>query len=118
VNVVVGNLTSTSYADIVVGTQSSGEQIAVYSGAALSPTSPPTHVFTQNAWSTTDNSGVKVSLVSDAVGNGFDDLIVTNGTGSKTARYLNSEMTANGWPTSDAEFFTAIPGVPTGVYVG
>jgi hypothetical protein len=75
-------------------------------------------VFTQNAWSTTDNSGVKVSLVSDAVGNGFDDLIVTNGTGSKTARYLNSEMTANGWPTSDAEFFTAIPGVPTGVYVG
>ena len=118
VSVAVGDLTSTSYADIVVGTQSSGEQLAVYSGAALSPTSPPTPLFTQNSWATTDNSGVKVALVPDAAGNGFDDLIVSNGTGSKTARYLNSDLTAEGWPTSDAEFFIAIPGVTTGVYVG
>ncbi len=118
VDVAVGDLTSTSYADIVVGTQCSGEQIKVYSGEALSPTSPPTPLFTQNVWATTDNSGVKVALVPDAAGDGFDDLIVTNGTGSKTARYLDAELKANGWPTSDAEFFIAIPGVTSGVYVG
>ena len=111
VSVAVGYITSTSYADIVVGTQSSGEKIQLYSGAALSPTSPPTPLFTQNAWAKTDNSGVKVALVPDASGNGLHDPPVTNGTGSKTARYLNSDLTAEGWPTTDAEFFTAIPGV-------
>ena len=118
VDVAVGNLTSTSYADLVVGTQSSGEQIKVYSGEGLSLSSPPTPLFTQNAWATKDNSGVKLALVPDTAGNGLDDLIETNGTGSKTARYLNADLTADGWPTSDAEFFRAIPGVTTGVYVG
>ena len=118
VSVAVGALNSTSFGDIVVGTQGSGEQIKVYSGQSLSTASPPTLLFAQNAWATTDNSGVKVALVPDAAGNGYDDLIVTNGTGSKTARYLDSVLTAEGWPTSDAEFFTPIPGVTSGVYVG
>ena len=82
ISVAVGNLTSTSYADIVVGSQSYGNYFRVYAGNALSTTSPPAPVITQTPWSTKDNTGVGVALVGDASNNGYDDLIVTNGTGT------------------------------------
>jgi hypothetical protein len=118
VSVAVGNLTSGGYADIVVGSQSYSDLFKVYSGASLSVSSPPAPLFTQTAWATVDTTGIKVALVSNAAGNGLDDLIVTNGTGSKTARYLDSQFTTSGWPTTDAEFFTAIPGINSPIFVG
>jgi hypothetical protein len=117
-SVAVGNLSPGGDADIVVSTESSGQQFAVYSGAKIAGNTPPYLLFTQNAWATVDNSGVKVALVSDASDNGYDDLIVTDGTGAHTARYLDSEMTSSGWPTSEAEAFSAIPGVSSPVFVG
>lgn len=116
-SITVGNLTSGG-ADIVIGSQSSGQQIKVYSGASLSPNTPSNPLFTQNAWSTVDASGINVALVPDGAGDGLDDLIVTDGTGSRTARYLGSEFTTSGWPTTDAEFFTAIPGITSPLFVG
>jgi len=118
VSVAVGNLTSNGYADIVVGSQSYSDLFKVYSGASLSVTSQPAPLFTQTAWATVDNTGIKVALVPDAAEYGLDDLIVTNGTGSKTARYLDSQFTTSGWPTTDAEFFTAIPGINSPIFVG
>ena len=117
-SVAVGDLTPGGKADIVVGTQSSTDVIAVYSGASLSTTSQPSPLFKQNAWTNWENTGVSVALVADASGDGLDDLIVTDGTGSKTARYLDSQFAQLGWPTTDAEYFAAIPGVNTPVYVG
>ncbi len=119
-SVAVGDLTPGGKADIVVGTQSSTDVIAVYSGASLS-TSTSTQSRrnpNKNAWTNWENTGVSVALVADASGDGLDDLIVTDGTGSKTARYLDSQFAQLGWPTTDAEYFAAIPGVNTPVYVG
>ena len=118
ISVAVGDLTSTGNADIVVGTQHSGDAFAVYAGNTLSSASPPTPLFAQNAWNITDNSGIKVALVADAEDDGLDDLVVTNGDSGKTARYLNSDLTPTGWLTSDADYFTPIAGVKTPIYVG
>jgi hypothetical protein len=118
VSVAVGELTTGGYADIVVGTQNSGEQFKVYSGAAVASGSPSSLLFAQSAWSTADNSGIKVALVSDNAGDGLDDLIVTDGSGKKTARYPAADFTTSGWPTTDAEFFTALAGVSTPIVVG
>jgi hypothetical protein len=117
VSVAVGNLTAGA-ADIVVGSQSSNETLKVYRGATLSAASPPTPIFTQNAWAASDTSGVKVALVPNSSANGMDDLVVTDGTGSRTARYLASQLTARGWPTADAEYFIPIPTVNSPIFVG
>jgi hypothetical protein len=117
-SVAVGDLTQNGYADIVVGSQSSAYGFKVYNGQTVSTTAQPSAMFTQYAWSTADNSGINLALVPDATVSGLDDLIVTNGTGSKTARYLATQMTSTGWPTADAEFFSPIPGVNSAVFVG
>jgi hypothetical protein len=117
-SIAVGDLTEVGYADIVVGAQSSSDVFSVYSGESFSSSSQPSPLFSQHAWSTVDKSGISVALVPDTSGNGLDDLIVTNGTGSQTARYLNSQSTPGGWPTTDANFFTAIPGINVPVYIG
>jgi hypothetical protein len=117
VSVAVGDLNASGYADIVVGTQSSADVVSVYSGQGLSTGSQLTPIIRQAAWTPADNSGVSVALVADTSGSGLDDLIVTDGTGA-TARYLIADLTQTGWPTADAEYFSAIPGVNSPVSVG
>ena len=55
---------------------------------------------------------------SDSSNNGLDDLIVTDGTGSNTARYQASQFSSAGWATWEAEYFAAIPGINAPVHVG
>jgi hypothetical protein len=117
-SIAVGNLSPGGYGDIVVGTQSSYDGIAVYSGQSLASSSQPAPMFRQNIWANFDNSGVVVALVADTSGNGLDDLIVTNGTGNLTARYLDSQLATTGWNPANADYFTAIPGVNAPVYLG
>jgi hypothetical protein len=117
VSVAVGALSSNGYADIVVSPQNSGNQIKVYSGEAVSAGSTQA-MFAQSAWAAQDNSGVKVALVPDTTGNGLDDLIVTDGSGSRTARYADANLKASGWALAAAEFFTALPGINAPVYIG
>jgi hypothetical protein len=102
----------------VIGTQNSTDILAVYSGQALTNNSPSSLPFKQEAFASFDNSGVSVALVPDNSGNGLDDLYVTDGAGSHTARYLSSEFTQKGWPVADAQYFAAIPGINAPVYVG
>jgi hypothetical protein len=118
VSLAVGELTKTGGEDIVLSTQTSGEQFEVYSGQSVVGSSSPKPLFKQNAWAAVDTTGVRVALVTDSSRNGLDDLIVTNGKGNRTARYLNTQLTSTGWPTKDAELFTAIPGVNTPIYIG
>jgi hypothetical protein len=118
VSVAVGELTSGGDADIVVAPQSYGGQFRVYSGQSLSTNSQPAPLFSQAAWANTSASGLNVALVPGSTASGLDDLIITNGTGNVTARYLGSEFSDTGWPTVDAEFFTAIPGITAPVNVG
>ena len=75
-------------------------------------------MFVENAQAVNSNSGIRVALVADSSGNGLDDLIITNGTGTKTARYLNSEFATSGWTTTDAELFTPLPGINSPIYLG
>jgi hypothetical protein len=118
VSVSVGNLNASGYADIVVGTQNSSDVIAVYNGQTLTSITQPALLFKQSAWAAFDNSGVSVALVADSSGNGLDDLIITNGTGTHTARFLNSQFTASGWPASAADYFDALPGINSPIFVG
>jgi len=116
--VAVGKLTADSVPDILIGTQSYSEKFAVYSGQSLSSGALSTQMFTQIVWSNMDFSGINLALVPDSSGNGLNDIVVTDGTGNQTARYLNSQFTSAGWSTAQAEFFTPIPGVNAPVYVG
>jgi hypothetical protein len=116
--IAVGELNAGGDADIVVSTSGSGGQFAAYSGESFGSSSQPAPMFTQTAQAVGNNSGIRVALVPDSSENGRDDLIVTNGTGTQTARYLDSNMTTTGWSASDAELFTPLPGLVTPIYVG
>jgi hypothetical protein len=118
VSIAVGNLSEGGYPDIVVGTQTSSDMLAVYSGQSLTTSTQPPPLFKQPAWTNFDNSGASVALVPDTAGDGLDDLIVTNGAGTQTARYLNSQLTTNGWSAADAVFLTALQGINSPISVG
>lgn len=96
-SIAVGDLVAGEPADLIVGTSTTGERLQTYSGASLLSSAPPKPLFSQNAWSFVDNSGVKIALVSDPQNNGLDDLLVTDGTSAHSERLANAGLTSTGW---------------------
>lgn len=118
ISIAAGMLSKSGPADLVVGMQTSGDEFLLYTGPSLTSSSPPQPLLTENAWTRTDNSGIMLAMAPDETNTSVDDLIVTDGSGTWTARFLNSDLTPSAFSTADAEYFEAIPGMNTPVYIG
>jgi hypothetical protein len=117
VSVAVGEVIN-GQVDIVVGSASTSSRVRVFNTALLTPSQYLTvPVFGQTIWS--DNTGIQLAIAPSTTTPGQDDLVVTNGNGTRTATLSSSQLTPFGWSASAFQYFDPMAGITTnGIYLG